>query len=160
MHFSGWRSACVCKWTQEFVSVCTGFLMLLSGYLDVLHQQREEPNGKGKQPIITPSRHWVILQKFSVEIHSVVCNQAWPKGCNTHFKHNSRRQYHRGWKKRAWKGSRIARHSLWATVRVFVFLIWVWFVVEAESEGKYWILPLHLSTCLINPMSHCHSPSP
>lgn len=117
-----------------------------------------------KQPIITPSTPWLILQKFSVEIHSVVCNQAWPnvllsEGATLTVSTTQGGSTTEG-ERKVWKGSRIARHSLWATVRVFVFLIWVWFVVESESEGKYWILPLHPSTCLINPMSHCHSPSP
>lgn len=60
---------------------------------------------------------------------------------------------------RSWKSARITLYSFWATVQVFVFLIWVWFAVGAESDGKYWILPLHLSTSLINPVSPCHSPS-
>lgn len=117
----------------------------------------------GSQAFITPSTYWkTILRWYTMVNRDVPFNHCQPKvffQSPMYYKSNWRRQCRRE-KKKTWLGKMPGLHcSFWATVQVFVFLIWGWFAVGAESDGKYWILPPHLSTCLINPVSPCHSPS-
>ena len=140
---------------------------------DVLHQQLEEANCEADSGVgLCPSSHpvhnrtepfynnlvwWTRTSSSITPDHS---HSFWGHCVRSYCKCNSRRWHQEG--KKAWKNSRITKqaplYSFWATVQVFVFLIWVWFVAEAESDGKYWILPPHLATCLVNPASPPPSP--
>lgn len=141
----------------------------------VLHQQLEEPNCvTGTGVGLSPSSHPVHnrteplcsnLVWWTTTSSSITPDQShsFRGHCVRAYCKCSLRRRQQKKKKKAWKSSRITKqaplYSFWATVQVFVFLIWVWFVAGAESDGKYWILPPRRGTCLVNPASPCHSPS-
>lgn len=163
---------CVCLWMHRLPYVATLSRGACQG---VLHQQLEEPNCvTGTGVGLSPSSHPVHnrteplcsnLVWWTTTSSSITPDQShsFRGHCVRAYCKCSLRRRQQKKKKKAWKSSRITKqaplYSFWATVQVFVFLIWVWFVAGAESDGKYWILPPRRGTCLVNPASPYHSPS-